>query len=91
MRGKCPGQAFRLEALGGASMRPAHYAREVRVLAQARRDGCAASMRPAHYAREVLTRMRARYKTEIASMRPAHYAREVPQPYTVNPKPSKLQ
>ena len=41
-------------AAGGASMRPAHYAREVQRLRLPGPDDGPASMRPAHYAREVV-------------------------------------
>ena len=42
-------------ANGAASMRPAHYAREVRIQSNKAQAQMAASMRPAHYAREVRT------------------------------------
>ena len=60
-----------------ASMRPAHYAREVpnRQIHYGRPD--LASMRPAHYAREVGLGGRTVERAVSASMRPAHYAREV--------------
>ena len=53
MRGKSG--RLRLRALHAmdASMRPAHYAREVQDVAGAVLHADAASMRPAHYAREV--------------------------------------
>ena len=60
-----------------ASMRPAHYAREVLQSLHRRRLGAQASMRPAHYAREVATVDSIFYDASTASMRPAHYAREV--------------
>ena len=53
MRGKSLTRGAYETPLHAASMRPAHYAREVdRVHAAVRRPGVA-SMRPAHYAREV--------------------------------------
>ena len=61
-----------------ASMRPAHYAREVPLLQDEQTGTWYASMRPAHYAREVpRTRRGAAAPRGDASMRPAHYAREV--------------
>ena len=61
-----------------ASMRPAHYAREVDARRQQRwREAEKASMRPAHYAREVPQSQANRTGARRASMRPAHYAREV--------------
>ena len=53
MRGKSAYGRRREESYTQASMRPAHYAREV-ISNRASNDGSAkASMRPAHYAREV--------------------------------------
>ena len=60
-----------------ASMRPAHYAREVVEADVLRLAGRAASMRPAHYAREVDGQGQEFGGVVAASMRPAHYAREV--------------
>ena len=60
-----------------ASMRPAHYAREVKQLASRVVDLVVASMRPAHYAREVPLARIIVVRPGDASMRPAHYAREV--------------
>ena len=60
-----------------ASMRPAHYAREVARGADERTLAGQASMRPAHYAREVVEVVLQPSAETNASMRPAHYAREV--------------
>ena len=63
-----------------ASMRPAHYAREVPLLQDEQTGTWYASMRPAHYAREVYAAITEAGSKTGASMRPAHYAREVTQP-----------
>ena len=60
-----------------ASMRPAHYAREVLGATDEAIRHINASMRPAHYAREVLPPVFPGLPRRSASMRPAHYAREV--------------
>ena len=60
-----------------ASMRPAHYAREVPAEGAVKRRMKCASMRPAHYAREVGLNGEILHQAVQASMRPAHYAREV--------------
>ena len=80
MRGKLPAQAGELPHDSLASMRPAHYAREVPQRVDVRQRSVEASMRPAHYAREVLDSLTAAYIPCGASMRPAHYAREVSKP-----------
>ena len=78
MRGKSVQLAEHWVLVDAASMRPAHYAREV---PPERREQPPvppeASMRPAHYAREVLPAAVAPDHDVAASMRPAHYAREV--------------
>ena len=68
-----------------ASMRPAHYAREVKEQREASIRALNASMRPAHYAREVGGAARGPRIGVPASMRPAHYAREVPPPPATPP------
>ena len=54
MRGKSCVENSRPDPAPTASMRPAHYAREVEGKFRLYRVGGEASMRPAHYAREVL-------------------------------------
>ena len=78
MRGKSPAQLDAFRSHAEASMRPAHYAREVLVAVAADEPPADASMRPAHYAREVRQAVYPRGLQHLASMRPAHYAREVP-------------
>ena len=67
-----------------ASMRPAHYAREVGPRPADGPHAACASMRPAHYAREVSACAGGRRHHHGASMRPAHYAREVERPLCAN-------
>ena len=77
MRGKSPQPELAVHARDVASMRPAHYAREVMLRLARYLAKYLASMRPAHYAREVRRRMLKPNIAPVASMRPAHYAREV--------------
>ena len=74
--GSFPEQLEKLREMN-ASMRPAHYAREVPLILRQSNPPGQASMRPAHYAREVQRRRHPRSPRRPASMRPAHYAREV--------------
>ena len=53
MRGKSKETTQQLSEAAKASMRPAHYAREVQTVISSEHFRQAASMRPAHYAREV--------------------------------------
>ena len=77
MRGKS-GNVLSVSLLDqAASMRPAHYAREVLPSFLVGLTGAIASMRPAHYAREVGPIRAKPRQIRLASMRPAHYAREV--------------
>ena len=55
MRGKSGGRGARVGGDAAASMRPAHYAREVLERSELQDTREFASMRPAHYAREVWT------------------------------------
>ena len=77
MRGKLPDVLAELIHVVHASMRPAHYAREVPLEGVVAGALPVASMRPAHYAREVQARRMGAVAGRAASMRPAHYAREV--------------
>ena len=77
MRGKSVQLAEHWILQDAASMRPAHYAREVDAMASYMAKYLTASMRPAHYAREVSLRFVPIWRILLASMRPAHYAREV--------------
>ena len=61
----------------GASMRPAHSAREIRGGHDHSLRAPRASMRPAHSAREIFDEWLGFPVDSIASMRPAHSAREI--------------
>ena len=85
MRGKLGGAAGERPGVDHASMRPAHYAREVAHAPSDPLGESLASMRPAHYAREVTRAQAAPARAQTASMRPAHYAREVRRRGTCRP------
>ena len=79
MRGKFAQEPGAVPVHETASMRPAHYAREVGLAFAFLHVHSHASMRPAHYAREVFPSAVSSVSEIEASMRPAHYAREVLQ------------